>query len=106
LEPATPGVTGRYSNRLNYRSLTPSVHCVFQCLAGFEARNSGSSDLDGLASLPVATFAGSTLLDSESAEAHQRYRITFLQCTGDRLNRCIQSTARISFGQIRCSGDG
>ena len=28
LEPATPGVTGRYSNRLNYRCA--SVGCSFQ----------------------------------------------------------------------------
>ena len=25
LEPATPGVTGRYSNQLNYRSIKPLV---------------------------------------------------------------------------------
>src|SRR5690606_39505755 len=60
----------------------------------------------GLASLRVTTFAGSTLLHSESAKAHQRHGITFLQCTGDRLDRCIQCTASVSFGQIGCGGDG
>ena len=25
LEPATPGVTGRYSNQLNYHSITPDM---------------------------------------------------------------------------------
>ena len=29
LEPATPGVTGRYSNQLNYRSVFPN--CLFAC---------------------------------------------------------------------------
>jgi hypothetical protein len=38
LEPATPGVTGRYSNRLNYRSLkrwafTLSVLTTFELLS-------------------------------------------------------------------------
>ena len=28
LEPATPGVTGRYSNRLNYRSVVPLARLV------------------------------------------------------------------------------
>ena len=33
LEPATPGVTGRYSNRLNYHSLLLLKTCkVFTCL--------------------------------------------------------------------------
>ena len=33
LEPATPGVTGRYSNRLNYHSLLLLKTCeVFACL--------------------------------------------------------------------------
>jgi hypothetical protein len=32
LEPATPGVTGRYSNRLNYHSasVTTSIDCSIQ----------------------------------------------------------------------------
>ena len=30
LEPATPGVTGRYSNRLNYHSMTPAEAEVFE----------------------------------------------------------------------------
>ena len=29
LEPATPGVTGRYSNQLNYRSVFSN--CLFAC---------------------------------------------------------------------------
>ena len=28
LEPATPGVTGRYSNRLNYRSMKSVGYCL------------------------------------------------------------------------------
>ncbi len=33
LEPATPGVTGRYSNQLNYHSW---IYCKFDCLVGAE----------------------------------------------------------------------
>ena len=39
LEPATPGVTGRYSNQLNYRSAAVKQHQLQSCLAsprGFE----------------------------------------------------------------------
>ena len=35
LEPATPGVTGRYSNQLNYHSL---LCCLFDCLAPKRAK--------------------------------------------------------------------
>ena len=28
LEPATPGVTGRYSNQLNYHSVLEGAHCA------------------------------------------------------------------------------
>ncbi|BAO30298.1 hypothetical protein SUTH_02515 [Sulfuritalea hydrogenivorans sk43H] len=28
LEPATPGVTGRYSNQLNYHSALEGAHCA------------------------------------------------------------------------------
>src|SRR6185436_16040733 len=36
LEPATPGVTGRYSNQLNYRSLI----CIWWVLTGSNRRHS------------------------------------------------------------------
>ena len=29
LEPATPGVTGRYSNQLNYRTIVQTFVCAF-----------------------------------------------------------------------------
>ncbi len=32
LEPATPGVTGRYSNQLNYRSALVITSCLVQAL--------------------------------------------------------------------------
>ena len=34
LEPATPGVTGRYSNQLNYRSKLFTTNAVLQNLVG------------------------------------------------------------------------
>jgi hypothetical protein len=33
LEPATPGVTGRYSNQLNYHS-SLLLHCILKLLVG------------------------------------------------------------------------
>ena len=38
LEPATPGVTGRYSNQLNYRS---EKRLLLVGVAGFEPATSG-----------------------------------------------------------------
>ncbi len=35
LEPATPGVTGRYSNQLNYRSAVPSTKLRARYSSGF-----------------------------------------------------------------------
>jgi len=32
LEPATPGVTGRYSNQLNYRSVLSQLGFIFRVL--------------------------------------------------------------------------
>ena len=36
LEPATPGVTGRYSNQLNYRSGCPTCQDELASPRGFE----------------------------------------------------------------------
>ena len=36
LEPATPGVTGRYSNQLNYHSLARKAHSNLASPRGFE----------------------------------------------------------------------
>jgi hypothetical protein len=45
LEPATPGVTGRYSNQLNYRSALETY------------RMSGTEDLVGAEGIEPTTFA-------------------------------------------------
>jgi hypothetical protein len=39
LEPATPGVTGRYSNRLNYRCVSLWTYVLTRLIESFEAFN-------------------------------------------------------------------
>ena len=117
LEPATPGVTGRYSNRLNYRSAaSPAladlgrtspkrrlVDSILQGFTGFEARDLGSGDLDRLASLRVATGASSALFDSDGAETNQHDGVTSLQGASDGLDHCVQCATGNSFRDIsRC----
>src|SRR5574340_1134924 len=99
LEPATPGVTGRYSNQLNYHSknyswwvLTGSnrrhspckgdalpaelstqkalVYCILKRLASTEFRNLRRFDLDGGASAGITAVARGALADVESTEAY------------------------------------
>ena len=40
LEPATPGVTGRYSNQLNYQSAEVTKHEIWWVLTGSNRRHS------------------------------------------------------------------
>ena len=53
LEPATPGVTGRYSNQLNYHSKTLVWRCGFSCLL----HNSPGDVLVGADGIEPPTFA-------------------------------------------------
>src|SRR5690606_36331900 len=84
LEPATPGVTGRYSNQLNYRSLKPLapanlpgtetllVYRILESFARFKSRNLGSLNFDGFTSLWITSGTRSALFNSKSTETDQR----------------------------------
>jgi hypothetical protein len=54
LEPATPGVTGRYSNQLNYHSL-PSSHPSRRCMTA--RKRSFLRNLVGAERLELPTYA-------------------------------------------------
>ncbi|TWC33587.1 hypothetical protein FBY03_11455 [Pseudomonas sp. SJZ079] len=79
------------------------VYGVLQGFTGFETWDLSGSDADRLASLRVATGAGSTLFDSKSTETNQYYGVTSLQSASDRFNHCVQRAASNSFWDIsRC----
>jgi hypothetical protein len=93
LEPATPGVTGRYSNQLNYRSSKkhtnehqglhnnpccfPSlvtakkalVYSIFQRFTSLKFRDACGLDFNGLLGARIAASACGPLADREGAKA-------------------------------------
>src|SRR5690606_18328954 len=129
LEPATPGVTGRYSNQLNYHSgdfwwvlggsnlrpspckgdalptelSTPGNASVYGILEGFsrlETGHLGGLDVDDLTGARVAAGPCLPLAHGKSSEADERYGLTFLQRFCNRVQRAIQSPRRGGFGYI------
>src|SRR5690606_39030195 len=136
LEPATPGVTGRYSNQLNYHSapiwwvlqgsnLRPSpckgdalpaelstparsalVYSVLESFTSLKSRNFACSNLDSLAGLRIATGTRGAFLNLKSTKANQRYLITFLERIGDASKHSFHRLGGIGLGKIRTGGDG
>src|SRR5690606_24470279 len=130
LEPATPGVTGRYSNQLNYHSDSlwwvlrgsnprpspckgdalpaelstlgqgPSVYGIPQSLASLEPRNVARGDLDRVAGARIAPAALAPVLHAERAESHDRYLLPLFQRVRDRLDHCVHGARCIRLGQV------
>ena len=121
LEPATPGVTGRYSNRLNYHSALwwvlrgsnprPSpckgdalpaelstlllggalVYGILEAFASLETRHVTSRNLDRRARLRVASGAGFATLDTEGSETDQGHLIATFKCVCNAVQYCLNS---------------
>src|SRR4051812_11704521 len=113
LEPATPGVTGRYSNQLNYRStrtgdtipLRPSaakalVYCIFQGFTSLKFGDLGRLDLDGFLGARIAAGAGGAFADGEGTEADQGHAVVVLQGVGHRNDHRIEGARRRGFRQV------
>ena len=130
LEPATPGVTGRYSNQLNYHSknylwwvLTGSnrrhspckgdalpaelstrqsllVYCILQSFASAKFWNFGCLDLDCRASTWITAIARCALAHLEGAEANETHRIAFFQCFFYAVYSRVQRTSRSCLGNV------
>jgi len=66
-----------------------SVYCVFQRLTCAETWDFSGSDSDLFAGLRVAASTGSTLFNSESTKAYQRYVVSGLQRFSNRSNQSI-----------------
>ena len=57
LEPATPGVTGRYSNQLNYRSVVVTIRTKIRALTNGALPKNLTQVLVGVAGVEPATYA-------------------------------------------------
>ena len=133
LEPATPGVTGRYSNQLNYHSgwlwwvlrgsnprhspckgdALPAelstlgqswlVYGVLQSLASFEPGYIACGDIDRLARSRIAPATRGPMLHTERAESDHGNLLAFLQRRRNAVHNRVHCTTCVRFGEVGCS---
>jgi hypothetical protein len=92
LEPATPGVTGRYSNRLNYRT---TEYCI----------TNGVSLITGVtfSGKYLKLMPGSSLLShGETPHYHRRYGVSLLSSAWGQVGPPRYSRQANSFCSVLC----
>ena len=135
LEPATPGVTGRYSNQLNYHSgwlwwvlrgsnPRPSpckgdalpaelstlgqswlVYGVLQSLTSFEPGYVACRDLDRLTRSWITSAASGAMFHTERAKADDGDLLALLQRRRNAVHHRVYSTPSIRLGEVGCIRD-
>ena len=112
LEPATPCVTGRYSNQLNYRS-TDSFTCIFPILTLYRASAPRcAKPLYAILSVTrchsdnSCLMPGSVLLShGETPHYHRRYGVSLLSSAWDQVGppRYGRQANSVSFSAVTIS---
>jgi hypothetical protein len=130
LEPATPGVTGRYSNQLNYHSgwlwwvlrgsnprhspckgdALPAelstlgqswlVYGVLKSLASFEPGDVTRGDTDRFTRARITSATRGAMLHAEGAESDYGHLLSLLQRRRNAVHHGVHCTTCIRFGEV------
>ena len=130
LEPATPGVTGRYSNQLNYHSgwlwwvlrgsnprhspckgdALPAelstlgqswlVYGVLESLASFEPWDIACGNVDRFTRSRITPATRGAVLDAERTETDDRHLLALLQRRRDAVDDSVHSPTGVSLGKV------